>query len=360
MFFDGVLKFHFNKDEELNSINGNIIPDINDTAMAEISLEKAIEKAKIIAKDQKLSFKDLPLEIGRNTLLLFPKGLAQGEPISTYLAYEVEVTNKNDVREFLFIDAHTGKLVDQFTGIHQIIDRELYEVNTTDPNNLKWQEGDALPGNLDQWQQNEVITSEHVYNFFKNGFNYISYDNADHSMITINNNPNINCPNANWNGISANYCTGTASDDVVAHEWGHAYTEYTSDLIYQYQPGALNESYSDVWGETIDLLNGYQDAGENNTVRTTTSCSSGSVRWMMGEDATAFTGGALRDMWNPNCKYQPANMLDSSFYYCGTQDSGGVHYNSGVGNRLYSLLVDGGTYGGYTISSIGFVKAAHL
>ena len=81
---------------------------------------------------------------------------------------------------------------------------------------------------------------------------------------------------------------------------------------------------------------------------------------MMGEDAKAFTGGPLRDMWSPNCKGQPANMLDSSYYYCGTQDSGGVHYNSGVGNRLYSLLVDGGTYEGYTISSIGFVKAAHL
>ena len=52
------------------------------------------------------------------------------------------------------------------------------------------------------------------------------------------------------------------SDDVVAHEWGHAYTEYTSGLIYQWQSGALNESYSDVWGETLDLINNRDDAGE--------------------------------------------------------------------------------------------------
>ena len=48
----------------------------------------------------------------------------------------------------------------------------------------------------------------------------------------------------------------------MAHEWGHAYTEYTSGLIYQYQSGALNESYSDVWGETLDLVNGREDEGE--------------------------------------------------------------------------------------------------
>ena len=74
-------------------------------------------------------------------------------------------------------------------------------------------------------------------------------------MVTINNNPGINCPNANWNGTSANYCDGTASDDVVAHEWGHSYTEFTNNLIYAWQSGAINEAYSDIWGETIDLLN---------------------------------------------------------------------------------------------------------
>ena len=247
-------------------------------------------------------------------------------------------------------------MVDQFTGIHPI-DRKLYEKSVTS-SNLKWKEGDALPGTLDQWQQNEVVTAEQVYNFFKNAFGYVSYDNADHTMTTINNNPNINCPNANWNGVTANYCTGVAADDVVAHEWGHAYTEYTSGLIYQYQPGALNESYSDVWGETVDLLNNYQDEGENLNVRTTTACT-GSLRWKMGEDATAF-GGAIRDMWYPNCNGDPGKVLDAATYYCGTLDSGGVHTNSGVTNHLYALLVDGGTYNGYTITGIGFVKAAHL
>jgi hypothetical protein len=75
-------------------------------------------------------------------------------------------------------------------------------------------------------------------------------------MRSVNNDPTINCPNANWNGATTNYCNGVTSDDVVAHEWGHAYTQYTHDLIYQWQSGALNESYSDIWGETVDMLNG--------------------------------------------------------------------------------------------------------
>lgn len=354
--YDGLLKFNFNQNEELTSINGNIVKPGNINVVAQISKSTAEQKAISVVSDQNPDKPNIPFTIGKSRLVIFPKGLAENEVISNYLVYEIEVTNKNNIREFLFIDAHNGKVVDQFTGIHNI-NRRLYEVNTN-PSNLVWQEGDPFPGTLNIWQQNEVVVSEHMYNLFKNAFGYISYDGADHMMTTINNNPNIDCPNANWNGSTTNYCDGTASDDVVAHEWGHAYTEYTSGLIYQYQSGALNESYSDVWGETIDIINNYQDTGENLNIRTGTSCS-GSQRWKMGEDASAF-GGAIRDMWNPNCNGDPGSVLDSNNYYCGTGDSGGVHSNSGVPNHLYALLVDGGTYRGYTINGIGFVKAAHL
>ena len=213
--YDGVLKFHFNGKEQLASINGNSISNIKVDSTPDISATEAASIAKNLIAKQKLTNNNVPFEIGKNNLVIFPKNLVQGGIVTSYLAYEVEVTNKNDVREFLFIDAHTGELVEQFTGIHPI-DRKLYETNTN-ATNLKWKEGDELPGTLDKWQKNEVITSEHVYNFFKNAFDYVSYNSNDASMITINNNPNINCPNANWNGVTANYCTGTAADDVVAH-----------------------------------------------------------------------------------------------------------------------------------------------
>ena len=354
--YDGVLKFHFNGKEELTSINGNTIANIKVDPNPSISAATAENIAKNLVSKQNLSKSNAPLQAAKNNLLIFPKNLVQGDAVTSYLAYEIQVTNNADVREYLFIDAHSGELVEQFTGIHPI-DRKLYETNTN-ANNLKWKEGDVFPGTLSIWQQNEVTASEHVYNFFKNAFGYISYDGQDHSMITVNNDPTITCPNARWNGTYAGYCDGTATDDIIAHEWGHAYTEYTSGLIYQYQSGALNESFSDVWGETIDLINNYQDEGENVNIRTTSACT-GSLRWKLGEDATSF-GGAIRDMWNPNCHGDPASVLDDAYYYCGTADSGGVHVNSGVPNHLYALLSDGGTYNGYEMAGIGFVKAAHL
>jgi hypothetical protein len=64
------------------------------------------------------------------------------------------------------------------------------------------------------------------------------------------------CPNASWNGVYTSYCAGVSPDDVVGHEWTHAYTQFTHNLIYQWQPGALNEAYSDIFGEVVDLLNG--------------------------------------------------------------------------------------------------------
>ena len=354
--YDGLLKFHFNAKEELSSINGNSISIAKLNTVPDITAAEAEIIARDMVTKQDLNKSNTPLQTAKTNLIIFPKNLMQGGIVTPYLAYQIEVTNKKDVREYIFINAHTGELVEQFTGIHPI-DRKLYETNTT-ATNLKWKEGDAFPGTLSSWQQNEVVTSENVYNFFKNAFGYVSYDAADHTMITVNNDPTISCPNARWNGTYAGYCDGTATDDVIAHEWGHAYTEYTSGLIYQYQSGALNESYSDVWGETIDLINNYMDEGENLSVRTTTACS-GSLRWKVGEDATSF-GGAIRDMWNPNCNGDPAKVLDAANYYCGTADSGGVHTNSGVTNHLYALLVDGGTYNGYTMTGMGFVKAAHL
>ena len=353
--YDGELRFHFNLQNKLTAINGNFISDIKKlNQVPTINSNRANTLAIEAINKQELNYSGVALKINSTTLYVFPKGLAQGKVVSHHLVYEVEVRNDLDVREFVFIDAHNGSVVEQFTGIAHAIDRKIYENNTS---NLVWQEGNALPGSLTIWQQNEVITSGHMYDLFKNAFGYVSYDGADISMRTINNNPNISCPNATWNGVTANYCDGTASDDVIAHEWGHAYTQFTSNLIYAYQPGAINESYSDIWGETVDILNNYQDTGENLAIRTDASCNN-TQRWKIGEDATAF-GGAIRDMWNPTCNGDPGKVSDTQ-YLCGSSDNGGVHVNSGIPNHAYALLVDGGVYNNYTINSLGFVKAAHI
>ncbi len=351
--FDGKLMFHFNAQNKLTAINGNFIPGIKLNTAPSMSEYQASNIALDKVHNQNINLSGAPLEVYENKLYVFQKGITEGYRGAHHLVYKIEVRNDADVREFIFVDAHDGKIIEQYTGIAHAIDRKIYEGNTS---NTVWEEGDAFPGSLDIWQQNEVVVSGHAYNFFKNAFSYVSYNGADIQMQVINNLDAPGwCPNASWNGSTVNFCNGTASDDLIGHEWAHAYTEYTSGLIYHWQSGAINEAYSDIWGETIDLLNEYEDEGEDLSLRT--DCLS-SDRWMMGEDASAF-GGAIRDMWDPTCLGDPAKVSDDEFW-CSFGDQGGVHTNSGVVNHTYALLVDGGEYNGQSISGINFTKAAHV
>lgn len=185
---------------------------------------------------------------------------------------------------------------------------------------------------------------------------------------------------------------GLVHDDVLGHEWTHGLVEYTCGLIYEYESGALNEAFADMFGETIDLKNYGQSYDSTNTAspdrepagyeqnaRTAypRSCSNydwsygyqgtdNSYRWVIGQYAFGGIDGAIRDMYYPECFNAPSDVWSSS-YYCGTGDYGGVHINSGIPNRIFALLVDGGSYEDQlqnnalvTVDSVGFDKAIYL
>jgi hypothetical protein len=143
------------------------------------------------------------------------------------------------------------------------------------------------------------------------------------------------------------------------------------------QPGALNESYSDIFGETIDLLNGRDGPGGSNNAEPYPN----GQRWLVGEDlgqaqqqqewelnqqahdavdqVPLLDLVVLRDMWDPIRATDPGKVSDIE-YVCDFGDGGGVHTNSGVPNHAYAMLVDGKTYNGVTIRGIGLTKAAHI
>jgi hypothetical protein len=151
----------------------------------------------------------------------------------------------------------------------------------------------------------------------------------------------IGYQNAFWNGSQVVYGDNMAADDVVAHEITHAVTQYTSNLIYSYQSGAINESFSDLWGEFIDQANGLGNDAP-------------SVKWLIGEDSAL---GVIRSMSDPTFYGQPDKM-SSPYYYHGSSDNGGVHTNSGVNNKAAYLMVVGGMFNGRTITGIGMDKTA--
>ncbi|MFP6663591.1 MAG: M4 family metallopeptidase [Deltaproteobacteria bacterium] len=371
------LQAHLDAAGRLSMLNGAFVPV---PAILSTTPSLAPESAAILARDivagQRAADASFFTTIDHG-LQVFPTGLLSGKDVQPRLVYEVEVADTAaNIREFVFIDAHNGDRVEQITGIFETVNRQVSESTI---GNVVWKEGDPDPisagwanGSVQQvsaWQD-EIDGAIESYNMAASLTNgaWLSFDSADATMRTVNNDPNISCPNASWNGTSTNYCDGVTGDDTVAHEWGHAFTQYTSNLIYQWQSGALNESYSDIWGEVVDLLNGRgTDSPGGLRASSGDICSDygqgnpkgdASYRWISGEDDPAF-GGAIRDMWRPECYGDPGRVL-SSDYWCDSGDGGGVHINSGVPNHAFALITDGGTYNGRTIIALGLNKAAHL
>jgi Zn-dependent metalloprotease len=277
--FGGSVKAHVDAQGDLTAVNGTVVPVVAISTVPRLSADQAAARAveAVAADPPKTDDGSLPafgsagdLRAESTELLVYRTGLIRGSTGTDQLAYRVDVTNGADIRDVVIVQANAGKVLNRYSLVHDALHRVLYEQNL---GNKVWEEGDAFPGALNLNQQNIVKFTEDSYLHFLNAFGRDSYDGAGAFMQSVNNDPRINCPNANWNGITTNYCNGVTSDDVVAHEWGHAYTQFTHNLIYQWQPGALNESYSDIWGELVDLING-EGTDSPGPVRTVGNCSS--------------------------------------------------------------------------------------
>lgn len=132
-----------------------------------------------------------------------------------------------------------------------------------------------------------------------------------------------------------NYRPFCAAQDIVAHEFVHSFTAHTSGLVYENQPGALNESLSDVFGYLVEAH--YQNGGD----------------WLQGEDV--HITGASRSFSNPPQYGQPDHM-NHNYYVPYAEnpdmfinDFGGVHTNSGISNKAFYLMVQGDEHYGISV-----------
>jgi len=149
----------------------------------------------------------------------------------------------------------------------------------------------------------------------------------------------VDYDNAFWDGREMVYGDGdreifdrfTKCIDVIGHELTHGMTQYEANLDYSDQPGALNESMSDVFGSLVKQRTLKQTAAK--------------ADWLIGAGLLMpnIHGKALRSMKAPGTAYedpvlgkdpQPATMKD---YVKTTSDNGGVHINSGIPNHAFYL-----------------------
>ena len=195
--------------------------------------------------------------------------------------------------------------------------------------------------NMDNAAYDAHWGTQKTYDYYFGTHSRSSYDNAGavlRSYIHYSSAYN----NAFWNGSVMTYGDGDGSTfspltelDIIGHELTHGVTSNTSNLVYSYQSGALNESFSDIFGVTIDFY-----------------ANGAAANFLIGDKSytPGTPGDALRYMNNPSIAGDPDTYLGPN-WYTGAGDNGGVHINSGVQNFWYYLLCQGGT----GTNDLGFV-----
>ncbi|WDF46663.1 M4 family metallopeptidase [Chryseobacterium sp. KACC 21268] len=209
---------------------------------------------------------------------------------------------------------------------------------------------------------------EKTYDYFKTTFNRNSYDNAG-AVLKSYVHYGSSYENAGWSGTEMIYGDGATrfrpltAFDVTAHELGHAVCEYTADLAYQRESGAMNEGFSDIWGAVVEHK--YAPEKQN---------------FLIGEDITIASPGHLRSMDNPKVALSPQPDTYRGINWkaatveegCATPSGGsfgndycGVHTNSGVLNHWFYILVMGKTGTNdlgksYNVTGIGWDKAEKI
>ena len=158
-----------------------------------------------------------------------------------------------------------------------------------------------------------------------------------------------NFANAFWDGSRMTYGDGNGNNsplvalDVIAHELAHGLTDFSAGLVYANESGALNESFSDIFGASTEF---YAEPTTGD--------------WLIGEDLP----NTIRNMENPNALLNP-DTYEGNYWEFGFDDNGGVHTNSGVQNYWYYLITDGGSGTNdkgtdYTITGLGLDKSAAI
>ena len=395
------LAVHFDRENRIHAVTANFVADLKLSTVPSLSADVALAAAK---KTDKMAQK---LLVEKTELVIFPNE-GNGE---SKLAYAVTIANFQ-VDKTVMIDAVNGRVLKEYTHRHfdsangsgydafGTFVSPLHLYQGTDfpiPSNPTWQSvmGSAQKGTynmvdlqhtglgniygLDSRHTN-LTTIDFIYNGssafsssndvqkaavsgavnFESTLDYFlvkhsrnGIDNAGMPVIHIEDWYDPNDPiNAFWSGSlgymafslggtigGTTYRTLSAATDVVGHELAHGVTDRTSGLIYENHSGALNEALSDMFGYMVEA---YQQNDYND--------------WLLGEDVYVSPASAFRSLSNPPA-YGDPDVVGGPNYVAPVanptqaNDYGGVHSNSGIPNKMFYLLVSGGTHNNIAVTA---------
>lgn len=249
-------------------------------------------------------------------------------------------------------------------GGPEIITGDEDGASPSEDTDQNWNDGTLVPRDANQGAEVDAHRyAGAVVDYFSVVHGRNSYNGAG-GNVNILSHYGSNYSNGFWDGAGIKLGDGTGvaatgddyecSDDWLAHELTHAYTQYTCALQYLNESGALNESFSDVFAAFI--------TGD----------------WVVFEDAwLKASAPGWRNMIDPTNggmwdNSSLANAQASVFAGHGPShysqrftfawDNGGVHVNSGIINHLFYLLTIGGTHAisGVAVTGIGQAAAEQM
>ena len=366
--------FHFDAYKQLAAVNGRLTP---------VSGKLDVKPSVLAKQAEKIALQELQIPDDSKVLVSSQQIIYPDEDKVLHLSYQVNVVPNLAENWQVFVDAHTGKVLHKLNtvcfdgpvsgsgqdlsgqtrtfGAYQI-GNDYYLIDTSKPMfdaakskfpdevvggivllDAKNQDGKQLyfvtSQSANSWNAPNAISAIYyggiVYDYYKNVHNRNSIDSKGGTMFMIVNFKS-GYNNAFWNGkfmVFGNGDNNQFSDlagalDVTAHEMTHGVVEHTANLVYENQSGALNESFADVFGVSVEFYH-EGNAGD----------------WLVGEDVTTpgTAGDALRDMADPGGPKvgggaQPAHMNQyQNLPNTPDGDNGGVHVNSGIPNKAFYL-----------------------
>ncbi|MCB0401967.1 MAG: M4 family metallopeptidase [Flavobacteriales bacterium] len=381
---------------QIVSVNGELFSSINVNTTPALSVHSALNKAldhvgasvykwEVPAEEAHLKWRE-----GNPAATYYPKGelvvVNKGGVIDNelVLAYKFNIYAQEPFgRSEIFVDASTGHVVWEREWIHEVdvtgtantvysgtqtitsdnnagSNHRLREtgrgngVRTFDCGHTTNYTNTDFTNNSNNWTTAEAGLDAHwgaekTYDYYLNEHGRNSIDGAGFRLDSYVHYDN-NFSNAFWDGAVMTYGDGSGNAnpftaiDIAGHEVTHGLTTNTANLVYQAESGALNESFSDIFGISIDFIN-----------------RPGVADWVLGDDL----GFVIRNMANPNSAGDPDTYFGTNWASLTGGDNGGVHTNSGVQNFWFVLLVDGGSgtndnNDAYTVNSIGLTKAGQV
>lgn len=295
-------------------------------------------------------------------LVYFDPEFARSGPSDLRLCWRVVLRGtRGDGQEAtvdFYVDAFTGAVLETADREKQARDFDLSTANN-DTSSTCWSNPFDDPS--DQWFTEDGSTSTYrrdrprgdvdgdamylwtvrTYDYWLNTFGRRGSDGSDEQVEAFCH-VGTSWLNAAANDTCMRFGDGVVTGDIFAHEYGHYVDNDSCELDYSWESGAVSESLADIFGVAA----------------------SGFTNWLIGDGTVLPTlcaarpAGSNRDMSDPPICGQPDHYSNRTFPAqrscpgaggADPCDNGGVHTNSGILNKAFYLISEGGTHNGIVI-----------